>query len=775
MNPNFQRFVEDSRAIARARSVTWNLCVDSEGVISKVSAWNLTRMSGGSPPPTFWLRDLGTDSRTVAALNGIATRGPAKIYKKEPLSTHWQEFIKAIVIHELFVRQNTTSHILQNVVRPLRVLGTCAASGEPWKLTADDLAFAFDVAKTIQPSGKLSDLIFGVVRSLLDPSHLTDNGPLSPTLTRGKKVNKRASKMARSASELLENLQARKRAEKLPDRRAFWELVRIVFTETPHSFMDLLLFAQARTMLITGLRIGEVALLPADWKRYLDFQDRNGRPAGDLGGYSRSLMLRHFAEKQRNMHEFNMVLFETVQHIPPIFEEILTDTLEQVVSVTAPLRNTLKRQITTGRSLPQFKQSDVVRAVELYTYLTGNPIIVELSSETQRRYTDEYEKTRNPQLLEELRMLQLKALDSGALRDIGTGRINIALYSYFRGLRGKAVPFRRRDGSLWHGPKVWNSLYVNIGEIERYESEFLPTKQSDVSPLQLASGALAAWELMFLMPKRALADGRSDGFCDVTRQSSVGRMDTASMTRGLGGMGRDSLFTRYGQTDDDRALTLNSHSLRHLQNTELFRLGIADTAITKRFNRRSVAQSYEYDHRSLAEELERIDLSPEIEERLGEKSSIVVKMIKAGRANGPIVNAFRRIQREHGEDAALDFLSVEADGFHSTPYGHCLNSFTVDPCPKHLECFTGCRHLSATNLPENRRNLVQLEGQLEIVRTIQARESHSIGRENQLAHGLARLSGVRKVLATPPGSEVFPDGPDLSIANTRQGILDGIS
>ncbi|NCA71721.1 MAG: hypothetical protein EOM91_16900 [Sphingobacteriia bacterium] len=41
---------------------------------------------------------------------------------------------------------------------------------------------------------------------------------------------------------------------------------------------------------------------------------------------------------------------------------------------------------------------------------------------------------------------------------------------------------------------------------------------------------------------------------------------------------------------EDRRLTLQSHALRHLQNTELFRLGVADTIITKRFNRRSVAQ-----------------------------------------------------------------------------------------------------------------------------------------------------------------------------------------
>jgi hypothetical protein len=55
----------------------------------------------------------------------------------------------------------------------------------------------------------------------------------------------------------------------------------------------------------------------------------------------------------------------------------------------------------------------------------------------------------------------------------------------------------------------------------------------------------------------------------------------------------------------------------------LFKSGIADSIITKRYNRRSVAVSYEYDHRSLSEELELIDIPPEIEIRLGEKTATV--------------------------------------------------------------------------------------------------------------------------------------------------------
>jgi len=373
--------------------------------------------------------------------------------------------------------------------------------------------------------------------------------------------------------------------------------------------------------------------------------------------------------------------------------------------------------------------------------------------------------------------------------------LGFAAHMYFK--RFKGPPLRTANGAAWSGKKPCTNLYLRVDELEEYLKSNLPTKQSDLTPIKLANGELAAWELMFLMPKRALSEGRNDGLCDVTRCCAVGRMDRQMITSSLSGNSKLTLFETYGQSDEDRTLTIRPHSLRHLQNTELFRLGVADTIITKRFNRRRVAQSYDYDHRSLAEDLEQIDLKPEVEARLGESSATVARLIKAGKAVGPIVEAFRTIQQTQGEDEALEYLRAEADGFHSTPYGHCINSFTVDPCPKHLECFTGCRHLSATNLTENEHNLVQLEVRLETaVQAINARQqsigrgaplqldtvsgeqengslavpAHSmrtwvpsgIGIDNQLSHAESRLAGVRKLRATPPGHLVFPDGPDLS-------------
>ena len=186
-----------------------------------------------------------------------------------------------------------------------------------------------------------------------------------------------------------------------------------------------------------------------------------------------------------------------------------------------------------------------------------------------------------------------------------------------------------------------------------------------------------------------------------------------------------------------------------------------------------MAQSYEYDHRSLAEELDQIEIPPEVEIALGDKASTVARLIQAGKATGPLVQTFKRIQSEQGDAAAFEFLKVEADGFHATPYGHCINSFTVDPCPKNLECFAGCRHLTATNLPENRRHLETLSRKFDAaLAEVHARPAGTVGRDNQIAHATIRLESLRKLLNTPTGERVFPEGPDLSNQEVSRSIFD---
>ena len=136
----------------------------------------------------------------------------------------------------------------------------------------------------------------------------------------------------------------------------------------------------------------------------------------------------------------------------------------------------------------------------------------------------------------------------------------------------------------------------------------------------------------------------------------------------------------------------------------------------------------------------------------------------------------------------------------------------VDPCQKHLECFNGCKHLSATDLAQTRNNLVLLEARFDTaVRTIEARKANilvgrqaklpassageavpnalqavtrllekristGVGLDNQLHHAQVRLAAVRKLLETAPGELVFPDGVDLShdSAKSKGMVLDDV-
>ena len=773
MNPHFSTFIQLGKDLAATRSVAWEIALDPSGTAVSGCEWDLTALAG-DVPLRRQLRHFSSEKLALDALNAIRSANGFHLLPPHVLSASWQELVKAAVMEQLFARRNTVSHVANNIVRPLRVIATCFPEKEPWTITADDIALSIRVAKDIQPSGKLGDLIAGLTKVLFDARHLSDTGPLYPALAGARLQPRiaRRSKFLNSHAEIRHNLEDRKRVERLPERRAFWELIRIVMTEQPMTFMDELRFAAIRIMILTGFRIGEATLLPAEWRTDRHYYDAKQRPAGEVGGYSQSLLIRHFAEKQQAKNADSTVLIDKTHYVPRMFEEIVASTLSRVAEITGPLRTTLRKQTERGRILPQFEANELVSTTEIYTLLTGNAIWLDLRLEQKRHWIQKCRKNYAPACFDELQKMQeqLHARQGATMGD--TARMYFRRMAKSEG-NGGAVTLRDASGTAASIQRDMSQVFVRIGELENY-LRASASKLPDTDPFRLSDRDFASWEFLFLHPKRSLAEERNDGICDITRYIAVGRPDATLVNMVLGEQkSRNTLFRLYGQSEVDRELVLTSHMLRHLQNTELFRLGVADTIISKRFNRRSATQSYEYDHRSLAEELDQLELPIEVEMALGEKATTVAKMIQTGKASGPIVDAFKHIQRNEGDAAAFEFLKVEADGFHATPYGHCLNSFTVDPCPKHLECFSGCRHLSATNLPENRRHLLTLELKLAAaVEKAEEKPSRSSGRTNQIQHAKIRLEGVRKLLEAKQGEKPFPDGPDLSVPH-RTGVLDG--
>ena len=294
----------------------------------------------------------------------------------------------------------------------------------------------------------------------------------------------------------------------------------------------------------------------------------------------------------------------------------------------------------------------------------------------------------------------------------------------------------------------------------------MPTKLSDLSPLNLRNGSqIHSQDLLFLTPKRALGEGRNGRICDIRKYAFIGTLQPQDLIWSLSGKksSTTSIFSTYGNTDHTKDLAIKTHEFRHLQNTELFRLGVSDAIITKRFNRNSVSQSHVYDHRSLSEDLKAIRIPDEAQGILSGKAEDTFRMISAGLASGPIVDEFKEIQSQLGDQAAYKFLAAEADGLHSTPYGHCINSFTVDPCPKHLECFSGCIHLTRSPLTEHTRNLEKLKERFEtLLSSIEEHPAPPGAKEKMQTQAEVRLAGITKMLETSHGKRVFPEGKDMS-------------
>ena len=763
-NPWFRDWVAGGRELAEANGLTWDFPLGPDGRGGNAVSWNVSVACNAPAIPVHRLNDFGYDADALRVVNGRLASEGASAIAPATLSSAWQEFVKAGVAWQAFSARNTPSYVVGSFGRALRFLATCVflhSGSEPWLTSLDDLQWTLLIAGEAQKSGKLRQLVEGVVRKVIDAKMLFDNGPFAHALVSGED---RATEWSR-APQLLANLGDRRDAEKLPDAEAFWELAEIVFTKEPEGLVDALRFAQIRILFLCGLRVSEAASVPADWAREKQHLMPDGRPAGAVGGISTSLMLRHFAAKQ-GFEENSTALVEAFQYIPAQFEEAVRSTLDGIRGITAPMRERLRLQAETGRHFPEFADDDLVPLADAYTRLTGNPLVAaDIPVDTVRRYRESFD----PELMASIQDHQARSLryDSGL-----APQCQVFWWKWAE-RAGAAAPLRSSDGTPHAGARAlgFTNLFVRAGDMEAWITGNSPTKISDTATLALASGArIAAHEFLFLMPKRAVTESRG-GIFDLTRYFSVGRVTPEDVSNHLDGCDH-GIFARYGETDRARSLSINTHALRHAQNTALFSAGLSDAVITKRFNRKSVVQSHVYDHRSLGERLSSVTL-PDAAKAVPDNVRTVARMIKAGLVRTPVADQFRKIQAEYGDGQAFEYLAAEADGFHATPYGHCINGFTQEPCPKHLQCFGGCGHFVNTGLDRNVANLTAMVRKIETaVAAIKARPGGGVGMANQLRHAEKHLGNLRLILATPDGERPFPDGPDLSLPSSGATVFD---
>jgi hypothetical protein len=252
MNEYLKTYLESARRLADGRGLSWATALEEDGTVRTADVWDLSALVG-APPPRALLADLGDDTKCLACLNAAADSSGHPRRAKAPLPLGWRNLVKAAAVDQVLVRRNNPHSAINNVVRPLRVLATCANGAQPWDLTRELVERASAVAAEVQRSGKLAELIIGVVRDVIDRNHLADRCPLMSPST-FQRHRPRSPLLLPPSPTLRKHLADRKNAGRLPGSRALWELVRIVMTEKPKTFMDAIRFAQCKLLLLCGFR-----------------------------------------------------------------------------------------------------------------------------------------------------------------------------------------------------------------------------------------------------------------------------------------------------------------------------------------------------------------------------------------------------------------------------------------------------------------------------------------------------------------------------------------
>jgi hypothetical protein len=776
MNDGFRNFIDRARLATERAGLSWNMLVDCSGAVAKSERWNLTKILGSVSTVQVHLSQMGPDRAGLRRLNEIrVSKGLPPREEVAPLP-HWQDLIKAAVIHHVVIRNKKAANAVQ-IAQALRLLAAESGDVQPWAIDAMIVQQAYNASLDPATSGKVALNFKMTIENVLDQHRLCNVPNLtshcepfaSPKLIQAQRSAEDLRKRENGHHAhvgLRKHLQDRRSPEKLPDRKAFWNLVAIVFTMDPKNFSDHIRFEALKTLIVTGLRVNEAVNLPQDWQRWKEFVDVNGVSASSLGGVGTALRLRHFAEKQaQEVGSSGLNLWEAYQEVPKNFEQLLLQGSEHVSRITASLRERLKLQAKTGRIFPEYDQEDLMPAWEAYVRMTGN---ARFSSEKiPSEILTAYQRTYDLHLLRQIRQIQLDG--TASLRPV---------YVYFSRLADSGLIVRDYVGRIFSGSKEWRECFFRVAELEDWIRLNHPTKLSDVSVFELSDRkVLHAHEFLYLMPIRNVIEGRNGGILDVEFYYSVGRLRAADLGIILDGSNEGSLFVRYGAKDAGQ-LKLLTHGNRHLQTTELLKVGVADMAVGKRFNRSGIVPNIVYDHPSLSEDLQSFDPVMQHVSELGFNTQTIYRLIEKKLVVGPIQQQFEKLRREQGDEAAFAFLAAEADGIHVTPYGLCTNSFTSEPCPMHLECYKSCCNLLRTTDPFETESLQTLKSRTEtVIEGILAVPEDRRGRgwRNQLAEAQQVLAGVSSSLDTAPGERVFPDGVDLSLPFSSEGqsILDG--
>ncbi|MEY9191764.1 hypothetical protein [Bradyrhizobium ottawaense] len=262
MNASFAAYVASARVLAEGRGLKWDLPCDDAGRIARESRWDLTALVGMIPPPSIHVSDFGVENDAFGRLNEVRRQMGQPELQAVPMGRSWRDLYLAVIIHQLLVRKNKPRSALVPA-RWIRHLASAAGDTPPWAVTPDQVRQAYNAALLVGDSGKNALNFDMTVRTVLDDQHLADTPalarfcvPLGSDSARQSHERSQGERARVNASfetnRLRSRLSERKSAAKLPEEQAFWEMVRIVFTETPRSFSDAIRFAILKLGIITG-------------------------------------------------------------------------------------------------------------------------------------------------------------------------------------------------------------------------------------------------------------------------------------------------------------------------------------------------------------------------------------------------------------------------------------------------------------------------------------------------------------------------------------------
>lgn len=232
-------------------------------------------------------------------------------------------------------------------------------------------------------------------------------------------------------------------------------------------------------------------------------------------------------------------------------------------------------------------------------------------------------------------------------------------------------------------------------------------------------------------------------------------IDSNVITNSIGREVQESIFERFGYTEDDGSrIELRSHSLRHYLNMLAQTGGLSSAEIAIFSGRKDVSQNRAYDHMS----------SDEVQAPISQalKMGFTADIVPAGLRNLIVRSEFKGI----GIVAA-----------HTTDYGWCTHNFASEPCQMYRDC-TNCEEQECVKGEEHKEaNLRSLKNETEYLlkEARAALDDEEYGADTWVKHQTKTLERVNALLAiiddpsVPAGARVR-----LNLANAALITSDNI-